>query len=113
MRILFKCNFPKREVLMEGDLKEVVGALMRVLDGGKISREEAEDLTFEATGELQTALNQACATLLEFADDCDAGLNDQRRSDQMRAALQQCLDEIIRCSDPALAEREAASGSDG
>ena len=97
---------------MEGDLKEVIGALMRVLDGGEISREEVEDLAFEATGELQTALNQAYLTLLEFAYDCDAGLNDRKRSDQMRAALQQCLDEIIRCSDPQLVGQQAASGSD-
>jgi hypothetical protein len=97
---------------MGGDLKEVIGALMRALDGGKISRQEVEDLAFEAAGELQLALNEAYITLLEFAYDCDAGLTDQKRSEEMRAALQQTLDEIIRCSDPPLAEGHEASDSD-
>ena len=85
---------------MEGDLKEVIGALMRVLAGEKISREEVEDLAFEADGQLQVALNEAYVKLMEFAYDCDAGLKDQKLVDEMRAALQQCLDEIIRCADP-------------
>ena len=97
---------------MEGDLKEVIGTLMRALDGGRISREEVEDLAFEAGGELQVALNEAYITLLEFAYDCDAGGNDQRLGDKMRAALQRSLDEIIRCSDPQLVGQQAASGSD-
>ena len=86
---------------MEGDLKEVVGALMCVLGGEKISRGEVEDLAFEADGELQIALNEAYIRLLEFAYDCDAGLDSQKPSDDMRAALQHSLDEIIRCSDPS------------
>ena len=50
---------------MEGDIKEVIGVLMRVLDGGEISRSEVEDLAFEATGDLQAALNEAFIKLFE------------------------------------------------
>jgi ribosome-binding factor A len=67
-----------------------------------------EDLAFEATGELQVALNEAYIKLLELAYDCDAGLHDQRLSDEMQAVLQQSLDEIIRCSDPPFAEGHQA-----
>jgi hypothetical protein len=87
---------------MEGDLKEVIGALMGILGGAKISRAEVEDLAFEATGELQTALNQAYIKLLEFAYDCDAGLNDRNLGEEMRAGLQQSLDDVVRLSDPSL-----------
>jgi hypothetical protein len=31
---------------MEGDIKEVIGTLMRVIDGGEVSRAEVEDLSF-------------------------------------------------------------------
>ena len=68
-------------------------------------------MAFEATGELQVALNEAYIKLLELAYDCDAGLHDQRLSDEcdeMQAALQQSLDEIIRCSAPPFAEGHQA-----
>jgi len=97
---------------MEGDLTELIGTLLRVLDGGRISREEVEDLAFEAGAELQVALNEAYITLLEFAYDCDAGGNDERLGDEMRAALQRSLDEIIRCSDPLPAKGSEASDPD-
>ena len=82
---------------MEGDLKEVVGTLMRVLDGDTLSRAEVEDLAFEADGELRRALNDAYIQLLQFAHDCEAEIEP---GDQMRVALQSALDEIVRCSDP-------------
>jgi hypothetical protein len=94
---------------LQGDLKEVIGALMRVLDGQKISRGEVEDLAFEADGELQIALNEAYIRLLELAYDCDAGLDNQTLSAEMRAALQQSLDEIIRCSEQLLSRGHEAS----
>jgi hypothetical protein len=90
------------EAPLDGDLKEVVGTLMRVLGGEKISRREVEDLAFEANGELQLALNRAYIKLLEFAYDCDAGLRGQSLTDEMRAELQHCLREIVRCADPSL-----------
>jgi hypothetical protein len=90
------------EAPLDGDLKEVVGTLMRVLGGEKISRREVEDLAFGANGELQLALNRAYIKLLEFAYDCDAGLRGQSLTDEMRAELQHCLREIVRCADPSL-----------
>jgi hypothetical protein len=63
---------------VEQDIKEVIGVLMRILDGGEISRDEVEDLAFEATGELQTALNETYIELLEFAYDHDARRCDQK-----------------------------------
>jgi len=81
---------------VERDIKEVIGTLMRALGGGEISREEVEDLAFEATGELQTALNEAYIKLLEFAYDCDA----RRIDGEMRVELQQSLDKIVRLATP-------------
>jgi hypothetical protein len=86
---------------VEGDVKEVVGALMRVLGGGEITRQEVEDLTFDATGDLQLALNAAYIQLLEFAYDCDARRDDRKLDNEMRLALQSALYEIVRLSDPA------------
>lgn len=87
---------------MEGDIKEVVGALMRVLGGDEISREEVEDLEFEATDELLAALNDAYIKLLEFSFDRDARLSNQKLDADMRAGLQQSLDKIVRLSDSSL-----------
>jgi hypothetical protein len=84
------------EAPLDGDLKEVVGTLMRVLDGEEISPREVEDLAFQADGE------QAYIKLLEFAYDCDAGLRGPNLTDEMRAELQRCLEEIVRCTDPSL-----------
>jgi hypothetical protein len=85
---------------MEGDLKEVVGTLIRALGGARISPAEVQDLAFDASGELQTTLNCAYVQLLEYAYDCDASLNEPL-SDKMRLALQRSLDEIIRPAHPA------------
>ena len=84
---------------MEGDVKEIVGALMLVLGGGEITREEIEDLTFDAEGELETTLNEAYIRLLEFAFDHDAQCEDERLDHEKRAALQGILDKIVRLSD--------------
>jgi len=73
---------------VEGDIKEIVGALMRVLGGGEIRREEVEDLAFDADGDLLQALNEAYLRLLEFAHDRD-----------MRARLEEALNEIVRLAD--------------
>ena len=87
---------------MQGDVKEILGTLMRVLDGAKISRDEVEDLAFDAGGELelQTALNEAYIKLLEVAYDCDAGLSPLELDDEMRGELKRCLDAVVRCSEP-------------
>jgi hypothetical protein len=87
---------------MERDVKEVIGALMRVLGGDEISREEVEELAFEASGDLQAALNEAYIKLLEFAFDREARLKNERVDDEMRAGLEQSLNKIVRLSDSAL-----------
>ena len=86
---------------MQCDVKEVVGALMRVLGGDEISCGEVEDLAFEATGELQDALNEAYIKLLQFAFDHDERKTDPKYHAEMRAALERSLDEIIRLSESA------------
>jgi hypothetical protein len=50
-------------IAMERDIKDVIGVLMRVLDGGEVSHEELDELGFEADGELETALNEAYVKL--------------------------------------------------
>jgi len=87
---------------VERDIKEVIGILMRVLGGDDISRGEVEDLAFEATGELQEAVNEAYINLLEFAYDCESRGNDWKFDREMRAELQRSLDNIVRLADSPL-----------
>jgi hypothetical protein len=94
---------------VERDVKEIIGALMRVLGGGEITRGEVEDLAFEASGALQTALNEAYIQLLEFAYDCEARLRDKRLDSEMRDELQKSLDKIIQLSDAALTTERTSS----
>jgi hypothetical protein len=42
---------------MSRDVKEVVGLVMSVLNGGEVTHRELDDLAFEADGELETARN--------------------------------------------------------
>jgi hypothetical protein len=86
---------------MDRDTKEVIGVLMRVLDGADVSHEELNDLMFEADGELETALNEAYVKLREFANDCSLRLNDPGIDRSMRSELKDCLDNIVRASDTA------------
>jgi hypothetical protein len=84
---------------MHADIKEIVGVLMRVLDGGEVEEDELADLAFEAEGELETALNAAYVQLGEFAAAADARREDPATDQQMREELQACLDEIVRICD--------------
>ena len=84
---------------MDRDCKEVVGVLMRVLDGAEVTQDEIADLSFDAEGELRAALNEAYIKLLEFACDRDLRLADQAADRTMRAALQTCLDRIVGAHD--------------
>ena len=84
---------------MEGDIKEIVGALMRVLGGGEIRREEVEDLAFDADGDLLQALNEAYLRLLEFAHDRDVRWIDLQHDRDIRARLEEALNEIVRLAD--------------
>jgi hypothetical protein len=88
------------------DVKEVIGVLMRVLDGGEVTQAEVEDLGFEGEGEVQAALNDAYIKLLQFVHDRDKRLSDDDADRAMRANLQACLDHIV-----AACDREARAGS--
>src|SRR5262245_3407705 len=83
------------------DVKDIVGTLMHVLDGGDLSPEQLADVGFEAEGELQTALNEAYIRLLEFAHDSAARPRGTELAEGTRSALQQSLDRIV-----SICERE-------
>ena|ERR1700744_3981506 len=89
-------------ILMDRDIKDVIGVLMRVLDGADVSHEELKSLTFEADGELETALNEAYVKLCEFANDRSLRLNDAKMDRSMRSELKDCLDNIVRTSETEL-----------
>lgn len=76
------------------DVKEVVGMLMRVASGAEATREEVEDLEFEATGELGVVLNEAYIALLEFAFDHKARLDDPLFDGKERSELEMRLARI-------------------
>lgn len=84
---------------MDRDLKEVVGVLMRVLDGGEVSQTELADLSYEAEGELHVALTEAYIKLLEFAHDRHLRDHDPHTDRAMRRRLKECLDRIVDASD--------------
>jgi hypothetical protein len=88
------------------DVKEVVGVLMRVLDGEEITQADVEDLGFEGEGDVQAALNEAYIKLLQFVHDRDARRNDAAADRAMRQSLQACLDKIV-----AACDREARAAS--
>jgi hypothetical protein len=79
---------------MARDVKEVIGVLMRVLDGEEITQADVEDLGFEGDGDVQAALNAAYIKLLEFVHDRNARQRDRALDLRIRESLQTCLDEI-------------------
>ena len=81
------------------NVKDVIGLIMRVLDGAEISKDDVLDLEFEADGALLAALNGAYMKLLEFAYDRERRINDRQFDQRERAALQQVLNDIVRLSD--------------
>jgi len=84
---------------MDRDLKEVIGILMRVLDGGEVSHGELDELTFEADGELETALNEAYVKLREFAEGRELRQNDPELDEAARSDLKACLERIVQACD--------------
>lgn len=80
---------------IERDVKEIVGALMRLLAGDELTQDEATDLSFQAEGELQSALNEAFIKLMEFAYDREARSSDRALDRARRSELQECLDRIV------------------
>jgi len=81
------------------NVKDVIGAIMRVLDGAELSQDDILALEFEADGELLAALNNAYIKLLEFAHDRERRLEDRHLDDSERAALQHIMNDIVRLSD--------------
>lgn len=77
------------------DIKELVGTLMRVIDGAEISEDDVCNLDFEADGELMIALNAAYIQLLEFVHDRDLRLADRNVDAGERKALQESLNKIV------------------
>jgi hypothetical protein len=88
------------------DVKEVIGVLMRALDGEDITQEEVEELGFQGEGDVQAALNDAYIKLLKFVGDRDRRRNNPTADRKMRQSLQACLDNIV-----AACDREATAGS--
>jgi len=83
------------------DVKDVIGVIMRVLDGAEISQDDVIDLEFEADGELLAALNEAYIKQLEFVHDRDRRLSDSQLDQSARASLQDVLGRIVHLSDTA------------
>lgn len=81
------------------NVKDVIGAIMCVLDGAEISRDDVLALEFEAEGELLAALNEAHTKLEEFARDSERRHEDRDLDDRERVALQHILNEIVRLGD--------------
>ena len=84
---------------MQGDIKEVVGVLMRCVGGGETTHEEVEELMFDADGALGMAVNGGFLALMEFAFDRDERMRDPAKDAAMRADLQHALDEIVRLAE--------------
>jgi hypothetical protein len=84
---------------MERDVKEVVGLLMRVIGGAEPTQDEVTNLAFDASGELETAVNEAYIQLLEFAHDRGLRGTDPERDRQMRSELEHSLQKIARLAD--------------
>jgi hypothetical protein len=80
---------------MTTDIKELIGTLMRVVDGAEISEDDVSNLNFEADGELMMALNAAYIQLLEFVHDRNLRLADRSVDAKEREALQESLNKIV------------------
>ncbi|WP_166141156.1 hypothetical protein [Methylosinus sp. RM1] len=83
------------------DVKDIVGLLMRIVDGGETSVEEVEALCFDAEGALGAALNGAYILLLEFAFDREARQRDAALDARMRLRLGESLAEAARIAETA------------
>ena len=81
------------------DVKDVIGVIMRLLDGAEISQDDVLDLEFEAEGQLLAALNDAYIKLPEFAHDREQRLGDRDLDARERATLRHVLNEIVRLSE--------------
>ena len=81
------------------DVKELIGIIMRILDGTEVAEADVLDLDFTAEGELLDALNDAYIKLLEFVHDRELRHARPDLDKKARAALQASLNEIARLCD--------------
>lgn len=84
------------------DIMEVVGAIMFVLAGAELPVAYVEGLKFDATGELESAMNEAFIKLLEFAHDHDLRATNLALDGEMRSALQRSLEKIAALVEPSI-----------
>lgn len=66
------------------DVKDVVGIIMRVLDGAEISEDGVLDVEFDADGAVLAVLDEACIMLLAFVHDHDRRLSDRQLDQNAR-----------------------------
>ena len=83
-------------------IMDVVGAIMFVLAGAELPVAYVEGLEFDATGELESALNEAFIKLLEFAHDHHLRANHQSLDREMRSELQRSLEKIAGLVEPSV-----------
>jgi hypothetical protein len=81
------------------NVKDVIGVIMRVLDGAEFSKTMCSTLSSEAEGELLAALNDGYIKLLELAHDHEQRLGDHHLDARERATLHHVLNEVVRLSD--------------
>ena len=81
---------------------DVVGAIMFVLAGAELPVAHVEDLEFDATGELESALNEAFIKLLEFSHDHHLRASNQSLDREMRSELQRSLKKIVDLVEPSM-----------
>ena len=84
------------------DIMGVVGAIMFVLADAELPVAYVEDLEFDATGELESALNEAFIKLLEFAHDHHLRASDEALDREMRSELQRSLKKIADLVEPSM-----------
>jgi hypothetical protein len=84
------------------DIMDVVGAIMFVLAGAELPVVYVEVLEFDAIGELESALNEAFITLLEFAHDHHLRASNQSLDREMRSELQRSLEKIADLVEPSV-----------
>ena len=75
------------------DVKDMIGAIMCVLDGAEIPEDEIVDLAFDADG--KTA---GCAKRSAIAHDRERRIKDSHFDQEARTTLQRVLNEVARLS---------------
>jgi hypothetical protein len=81
------------------DIADLLGVLMRVVDGAEASVDEVEALTFDCGDDLTPSLNEAFIMLLEFAHDRELRARDRAIDDTSRAGLERMMKRIGRLAE--------------